>query len=155
MGKWKQKTELGKYRYLTDDRASLVIQLVKNLPAMRETWVWSLGWEYPLEKGKATHCSIMAWRIPWTVSSMGSPRVGHDWATFTFTLTNDNNSNTIFYLNHDAINYKIYHDFNTAKKRGKWSQLNKDIMFALYIFIRKYETHKHSSVNFHNVNTSM
>ena len=48
-------------------KASLVAQLVKNLPAMRETWVWSLGWENPLEKGKATHSSILAWRIPWTV----------------------------------------------------------------------------------------
>ena len=47
--------------------ASLVAQLVKNLPAMWETWVWSLGWEDPLEKGKATHSSILAWRIPWTV----------------------------------------------------------------------------------------
>ena len=47
--------------------ASLVAQLVKNLPAMRETWVWSLDWEDPLEKGKATHSSILAWRIPWTV----------------------------------------------------------------------------------------
>ena len=42
-------------------------QLVKNPPAMRETWVRSLGWEDPLEKGKATHSSILAWRIPWTV----------------------------------------------------------------------------------------
>ena len=47
--------------------ASLVAQLVKNLPAMRETWVQSLGWEDPLEKEKATHSSILAWRIPWTV----------------------------------------------------------------------------------------
>ena len=46
---------------------SLVVQLVKNPPAMRETWVRSLGWEDPLEKGKATHSSILAWRIPWTV----------------------------------------------------------------------------------------
>ena len=46
--------------------ASLVAQLVKNLPAMRKTWVWSLGWEDPLEKGKAAHSSILAWRIPWT-----------------------------------------------------------------------------------------
>ena len=48
-------------------QASLVAQLVKNLPAVWETWVPSLGWEDPLEKGKATHCSILAWRIPWTV----------------------------------------------------------------------------------------
>ena len=42
-------------------------QLVKNLPAMWETWVQSLGWEDPLEKGKATHSRILAWRVPWTV----------------------------------------------------------------------------------------
>ena len=48
-------------------RASLVAQLVKNLPAMQETWVRSLGSEDPLEKGKATHSSILAWRIPRTV----------------------------------------------------------------------------------------
>ena len=46
--------------------ASLVAQMVKNLPAMQETWIWSLGWEDPLEKGMATHSSILAWRIPWT-----------------------------------------------------------------------------------------
>ena len=46
--------------------ASLVVQLVKNPPTMQETWVCSLGWEGPLEKGKATHSSILAWRIPWT-----------------------------------------------------------------------------------------
>ena len=65
--------------------ASLVAQLVKNPPAMRETWVRSLGWEDPLEKGKATHSSILAWRIPWT-ESMGLQKVGHDWMTFTFTF---------------------------------------------------------------------
>ena len=53
-------------------------QLVKNLPAMQETWVQSLGWGDPLEKGKATHSSILAYRIPWTVYSVGSQRVGHD-----------------------------------------------------------------------------
>ena len=46
--------------------ASLVAQLVKNLPAVREAWVQSLGWEDPLEKGKATRSSVLAWRIPWT-----------------------------------------------------------------------------------------
>ena len=44
---------------------SLVAQLVKNPPAMQETWVLSLGWEDPLEKGKATHSNILAWRVPW------------------------------------------------------------------------------------------
>ena len=47
-------------------RASLVAQTVKNLPAMQETWVRSMGWEDPLEKGMATHSSILAWRIPCT-----------------------------------------------------------------------------------------
>ena len=47
--------------------ASLVAQLVKNPPAMQETWVQSLGCENPLEKGKATHSSTLVWRIPWTV----------------------------------------------------------------------------------------
>ena len=67
--------------------ASLVAQLVKNLPAMRESRVWSLGWEDPLEKGKATHSSILAWRIPWTAESMGLQRAGHDWVTCPFTFT--------------------------------------------------------------------
>ena len=49
--------------------ASLVDQLVKNPPAMQETWVLSLGWEFPLEKGTAIHFSILAWRIPWTVAA--------------------------------------------------------------------------------------
>ena len=53
---------------------------------MQETWVLSLSWEDPLEKGKATHSSILAWRIPWTMQSMGSQTVGHDRATFTFTI---------------------------------------------------------------------
>ena len=53
-------------------------QPVKNLPTMQETWVQSLGWEDPLEKGKATPSSILAWRIPWSIQSMGSQRVGHD-----------------------------------------------------------------------------
>ena len=66
--------------------ASLVAQLVKNLPAMCETQVRSLGWEDTLEKGKATRSSILAWRIPWTVKSMGSQRVGHNWVTCTFTF---------------------------------------------------------------------
>ena len=62
--------------------ASLVAQLVKNAPARRETWVQSLGWEDPLEEGKAPHSSIQAWRVPWTeepggLQSVGSQRVGH------------------------------------------------------------------------------
>ena len=58
--------------------AYLEVKLVKNLPTMQETWIRSLGWEDPPEKGKATHSSILAWRIPWTIHSMGSQRVRHD-----------------------------------------------------------------------------
>ena len=58
--------------------ASLVAQLVENLPAIWETWIRSLGWEDPLEKGKATHSSILAWRIPGTIQSMESQRVRHN-----------------------------------------------------------------------------
>ena len=47
--------------------------MVKNLPAMWETWVWSLGWGDPLEKEMTTHSSILAWRIPWTEEAWGSP----------------------------------------------------------------------------------
>ena len=55
-------------------------QLVKDLPAMQETWVRSLDWEDLLEKGKATHSGILGWRIPWTIQSMekGLQTVGHD-----------------------------------------------------------------------------
>ena len=66
-----------------------VAQMIKNLPAMQETWVLSLGQEDPLEKGMAAHSSILAWRIPmdrgawWTTQPVGSQRVGHDWATNT------------------------------------------------------------------------
>ena len=64
-------------------RASLVAQMVKNLPAMQETWVRSLGPEDPLEKEMTTHFSILAWRIPWIEEpsgrqSTGLKRVGHD-----------------------------------------------------------------------------
>ena len=63
--------------------ASLVAQMVKNSPAVQETWVQSMGWEDPLENGRATHSSILAWRIPRTeepgwLQSMRWQRVGHD-----------------------------------------------------------------------------
>ena len=53
--------------YLASIWASLLVQLVKILPAMWETWIWSLGWEDPLEKGMATHSSTVAWRISWAI----------------------------------------------------------------------------------------
>ena len=67
-------------------------QRVKDLPAVQETWVQSLGREDLLEKGMATHSSLLAWRIPGTgepggLQSIGSQRVGHDWVTFPFSFT--------------------------------------------------------------------
>ena len=72
-------------------QASLVPHMAKNLPAMQETWVQSLGLEDPLDKEVATYSTILAWRTPWTeepggLQSMESQRVGYDWATNTFTL---------------------------------------------------------------------
>ena len=64
----------------------LVAQMVKNLPAKQVTWVWSLGWEDPLEEGIAAHSSILAWRIPmdrgaWRATIHGGIKIGHDWMT--------------------------------------------------------------------------
>ena len=67
-------------------KTSLVAQAVKRLSTMWETWVRALGWEDPLEKQMAIYCSTIAWKIPWSeepgrLQSMGSQRVGHDYAT--------------------------------------------------------------------------
>ena len=77
-------------RTLLNSQASLVAQTIKNLPAMQETQIWSLGCEDPLEKGMVPHSNILAWRIAWTeepgrLKSTGSQRVGHNWANNTFT----------------------------------------------------------------------
>ena len=71
---------------LTCFQSSLVAQLVKSSPAMQESWIWSLGWEDPLEEGMATHSNTLAWRSPQTgepggLQSMGLQKVGHDWVT--------------------------------------------------------------------------
>ena len=80
--------------------ASLVAQMVKNLLAMLETRVWSLGWEDPLEEEMATYSSILAWRIPWTeepgwLQSMGSQKVRHDWVTKPSTHTNEHSTHVL------------------------------------------------------------
>ena len=71
--------------------ASLVAQLLKNPPAMRETWDQSLGWENPLKKGTTTHSRILAWRIPWTIVH----GVTKSW-TFNFTLINSLHNSTLY-----------------------------------------------------------
>ena len=94
--------------------ASLVAQLLKNLPAMPETSVRSLGWEDLLEKGKATHSSILAWRIPW-IQSMGSQRVRHDWVTFTSR----------------EVKRKNVPDKNTHKSRHTQNKSEHEVLFEL------------------------
>ena len=76
-------------------------QLVKKSSATWETWVWSLGCVDPLKKGKATHSSILAGIIQWTVWSMGSQRVRHNWATFTHSL---------IFSYYSCYVYNIYND---------------------------------------------
>ena len=88
-GAWRKGNLLASEFLFISLWASLVVQTVQNPPAMRETWVWSLGWEDPLEKGMVTHSSILAWRIPWIeecsrLQSMGSQRVGHGCVTFAY-----------------------------------------------------------------------
>ena len=79
---------------LIKNRASLAAQLVKNLPAMWETWVQSLGWVDPMEKGKGTHSNILAWRIPWTIQTpvfwpKEFPGVNSPWVTKSWTRLSD------------------------------------------------------------------
>ena len=111
---------------------SLVAQMVKHLPTMRETRVQSLGREYLLEKEMATHSSILAWKIPWTeepgrLQSMGSQRVGHDWATFfLFFLMADScwgltENNKILESNYPSIEYKLKtKNTSTFRKLRSW-----------------------------------
>ena len=109
---------------------SLMGQTIKNLPTMQETWVWSLGWEDPLEKEMAAHSSILAWRIPCTeepgrLQSMGSQRVRHDWKTKTYwkKLENSNRKtqDTPFTM---ALRNLLWEGYTgTAKKRSGGSPL--------------------------------
>ena len=91
--------ELGRL-YLQYSWASLVAQLVKNPPAIRETWVRSLDWEDPLEKGKATHSCILAWRIPWLYSPWGGKESDMteqlSLSLFVHRDTSENNLDTVF-----------------------------------------------------------
>ena len=92
--------------------------MVKNLPAMQETQVLSLCWEDLLEKGTATHSSILAWRIPWTekpggLPSMGSQRVRHNWATNSFTFS--------LYLIGTLGNLRSNHS-STTKHQRMWNK---------------------------------
>ena len=100
-------------------------QMVKRLPAVRETRVWSLGWEDPMEKEMATHCITLAWKIPWMeepgrLQSMGLQRVGHDWAT---SLTQNNyNGNIKYYWSQIITNLIIiFKVWNILRIRKMWN----------------------------------
>ena len=91
----------------------------KNLPAVQETWVRSLGQEDPLEKGSTTHSSILAWRIPWMeetgrLKSMGSQRVRHDWVTSAHRLSRTQSN----YVQHSNKKGKM--NSNLKKKNNLW-----------------------------------
>ena len=112
--------------------ASFVAWLVKNLLAMWETWVQSLDWEDPLDKGMATHSTILAWKTPWTVRSMESKRVRHDRVTLTsLRFHNKNQSNkdevtdcgfSTHCHNHSTCFQveRIFHSFNTIPSAQGW-----------------------------------
>ena len=127
---------------------------------MRETWVRSLSWEDPLEKGKATHSSILAWRVPWTVESMGSQRARPDWGlsvtahthcketTLTYWLKGRNpmQSSTCFFSAECTTVYKQHSHVTTEKSRilslqkkvswqsSRWNKGKKtQLCVALYI----------------------
>ena len=90
------------------EKTSLMSQMVKNLPAMRETPDQSLGWKDLLEKGMAIPSSILAWRIPWTqepggLQSMGLQRVGHDWVSNTFTFKEEERAEKEKYLKQQKL----------------------------------------------------
>ena len=90
------------------EKASLMSQMVKNLPAMQETPDQSLGWKDLLEKGMAIPSSILAWRIPWTqepggLQSMGLQRVGHDWVSNTFTFKEEERAEKEKYLKQQKL----------------------------------------------------
>ena len=111
--------------------SSLIAQLVKNLPAMQEIPVRFLGWEDPLKKGKATHSSILAWRIPWTVKSMQSqtftslPPLSNAWCNHTtrrklFLSDFENESPCIIFMPHKSPQLNWNH-LDRSWKKGTWT----------------------------------
>ena len=121
---WLQKkTHLIKNWYIYN-MYGLVAQMVKNLPAVQETWVWSLGWEDALEKGTATHSSFLAWKTPRTeepggLQSVGSQRVRHDRSTNISTCTANSlrcSPETITTLLMSYTQYKIKNCFNVSQE---------------------------------------
>jgi len=123
--------------------AFLMVQMVKNLPAMWETWIQSLGQGDPLENGVATHSSILAWRIPWTeeagrLQSMGSHWVRQNWAT-----------NTVIEFCNSSFHYQFYF------KPSIWKDVFK-LVFRWPLFLVIWDQYWLStqSVHFHSIFTT-
>ena len=119
---------------------SLVVQTVKRLPTIWETWVQSLGREDLLEKEMATHSSILVWKIPWmeepgSLQSMGSHRIGHNWSTsLSLSLVN----NWFFFTNYcysgNIHQFKIWHTWNiwTDSRKNCLPELAMPYLFSLF-----------------------
>ena len=119
----------------------------KEPTAMQEIKIQSLGWEDPLEKGLATHSNILVWKIPWTSQSMGSQRVGHDWATFTFTYRDyclkEVHYNYLHICDEDIKIKEISNYFSKVKQLDgsgqKWNQVVRwEGYFMSYLTIQIY-----------------
>ena len=126
VGQWSyhQKWTILLMRHLIGE-ASLVTQMVKNLPAMQEIRVQSLGGTDSLEKGMATHSSILAWKIPWTkepgrLQSLGLQRVRHNWVTHTFWCLFSNSS-----LTRSSFLLKLQGRISTGEQRIGTGQLDR------------------------------
>ena len=146
--------------------ASLVAKMVNNLPTIQETQVQSLGWENTLEKWKATHFSILAWRIPWTeepgrLQTMGSQRVGHEWVTNTHThpkskLCNDKITTVITAIS-DAFPFflklRIANILNSFRMTQGLSVENQHIAVSpsLFLLPSPCQVGRHHKICFHQL----
>ena len=101
-------------------QTSLVAQSIKNPSAIQETWVWSLGWEGPLEKEMATHSSILTWRIPWTEEPGGLQTMGLQKSDTTSWLNNNNTSFIYQFNSHncEACEYHLHPSLTPFNKAG-------------------------------------
>ena len=115
------------FRTEQNNRAPVLAERVKNLPAMQETWIRSLGWKNLLEKGVATHSCILAWKISWTeepdgLQSMGSQRIRHDGLTNTFTFHFQNNRTKKKKKNYNSSynSSDLVNILKKGRKGGRW-----------------------------------
>ena len=102
-----------------------MVQLVENPPAMRETWVQSLGWEDPLEKGKATHSRILAWRIPWTVHAdhgVSKSPWGCKESDMTERLSHEGTTKDVRYFTRETRTFKRNTNVQTNAHRPKGTE---------------------------------